>query len=87
MEQLLNVDGQSFAASFGGSPMGLTHALTTHALLTPEAVAELADSLPEAKVEHNQGDIPALLAAGGAPLVRRLAPGARGRGGGDPAAR
>ncbi len=69
MERLLNVDGQFFAASFGRDPMGLTHALTTHALLTPEAVAELADALPEAKVEHNQGDIPALMADGAAPRL------------------
>ncbi len=51
-----------FAAAVGAAPARGTHALGDHPLLTPEAVADLADRLPPASVEHNRGALPAVVA-------------------------
>jgi cupin superfamily protein len=69
MEDVLMIDSEAFAAAFGRGPLALGHRLTEHDLLTPEAIAELADVLPPSKVEHNRGDVPALLAEGDAPRL------------------
>jgi hypothetical protein len=36
----------------------VNHTLTDHPLLTVEAIAQLAERLPEDRVEHNQADLP-----------------------------
>lgn len=79
MSKLLDIDSHAFAANLGRGAMPLVHALSTHALLTVEAIAELADALPLEKVEHNLGSVPSVLADGEAPRSR-LAPGELARG-------
>jgi hypothetical protein len=49
----LKIDEQAFADSFAVKPYPVAHNLTDHPLLTVEAIAELADRLPEDRVEHN----------------------------------
>jgi Cupin superfamily protein len=55
MTQLLDIDGTELASHFATSSFGVHHSLTDHPLLTVEAVADLAEQLPERNVEHNQG--------------------------------
>ncbi|MEM8726000.1 MAG: cupin-like domain-containing protein [Pseudomonadota bacterium] len=47
-----------FAASYPENPHTLRHALDRHALLELDALADLAEQLPEASVEYNRGDLP-----------------------------
>lgn len=69
MENVLIVDPTAFATSFARDPLAVSHRLESHDLLTPESIADLADTLPSEKVEHNRGDVPALLAEGNAPRL------------------
>jgi Cupin superfamily protein len=55
MTQLLDIDATELATHFADSAFGVHHHLADHPLLTVEAVAELAEQLPERNVEHNQG--------------------------------
>ena len=48
----------TFAAHYPEHPHQLRHALDRHPLLEIEALAELAEQLPEASVEYNRGDLP-----------------------------
>jgi ribosomal protein L16 Arg81 hydroxylase len=52
---------------FGRRPFALQHELVAHPLIQPEALAELADSLPPQKVEHNSGQLDAVTPAGEVP--------------------
>ncbi|MCP9487336.1 MAG: cupin-like domain-containing protein [Gaiellaceae bacterium MAG52_C11] len=54
----------AFATAFDHSPVLVDHTLDDHPLLTPEAVAVLADRLPIEAVEHNRGSLPAIVADG-----------------------
>jgi Cupin superfamily protein len=54
----VNIDKERFADSFGRSPIGVSHDLGDHELLTVESIAGLAERLPEARVEHNYADLP-----------------------------
>lgn len=47
-----------FAQSYPEVPHKLRHALDRHPLLDLEALAQLAESLPEASIEFNRGDLP-----------------------------
>lgn len=47
-----------FAANYPEVPHILRHSLESHALLTLDALAELAGRLPEASIEYNRGDLP-----------------------------
>src|SRR3954469_17772292 len=38
--------------------MSVSHELTDHPLLTVESLAQLAERLPEDRVEHNVGNVP-----------------------------
>lgn len=49
---------QAFSASYPEQPHLLTHKLHEHDLLTLNALAELAESLPAPSVEYNRGDLP-----------------------------
>lgn len=49
---------QYFAGHYPETPHKLSHNLRDHALLTIEALARLGESLPEASVEYNKGDLP-----------------------------
>jgi hypothetical protein len=47
-----------FAQNYPEVPHILPHALASHALLTLDALADLAGSLPETSIEYNRGDLP-----------------------------
>ena len=48
----------AFAALYPNMPGKLTHALTGHPLLTLDALAALAETLPADSIEYNPGDLP-----------------------------
>lgn len=48
----------TFAAAYPEIPHTLRHALPDHPLLALDALATLAESLPETSVEYNRGDLP-----------------------------
>lgn len=52
-----------------GEPQQVTHQLRHHELLTLEALADLAVSLPEDSIEHNIGALPDVVADGNAPRL------------------
>ena len=47
-----------FAANYPEVPHILRHSLGSHDLLTLDALADLAGSLPESSIEYNRGDLP-----------------------------
>jgi hypothetical protein len=59
--QLLDIDADSLADHFAETPFGVHHNLADHELLSVEAVAKLAEKLPSERIEHNSGDIPAVV--------------------------
>jgi hypothetical protein len=65
---LLDIDATAFAAAFACRPCAVHHHLVDHPLLTLEAIAELADALPEAAVERHDAKLP-LVMPGGAPTL------------------
>ncbi len=68
MTRLLDIDPDLFRANFARGSFPVRHGLGDHPLLTVEAVADLADALPEASVEHNTGRVAAVV--GDAPVER-----------------
>lgn len=54
----LDIEGQAFAAGFACDPMAVRHNLVGHPLLTLEAIAELADSMPLKSIERHRADLP-----------------------------
>jgi hypothetical protein len=48
----------TFAAAYPDSPVKLTHGLVGHDLLTLDALAGLAERMPEGQVEYNLGKLP-----------------------------
>ena len=48
----------TFAAHYPEGPHKLRHGLDTHPLLEIEALASLAEHLPETAIEYNRGDLP-----------------------------
>ena len=69
---VLNAD--AFTTAFGRAPFAVRHTLTDHPLLTVDAVASLADRLPERRIEQNLGDLPLVVPTGAAPRAA-LSPG------------
>jgi hypothetical protein len=63
---LLDIDAKAFAAGLSRDPMAVRHNLVGHPLLTLEAIAELADSLPLKAIERHHADLPTVM-PGGAP--------------------
>jgi hypothetical protein len=49
-------------ASFGRRPLAVSHSLTDHELLSVESIAQLAERLPEDRVEHNYANLPTVVA-------------------------
>jgi len=49
---------KKFSAHYPEGPHQLRHALDRHPLLEIEALANLAERLPDASVEYNRGDVP-----------------------------
>jgi hypothetical protein len=64
--RLLDIDVQALANCFAQRPLAVRHRLADHPLLTLDALAELADTLPRASVERHRADL-SLLTPGGAP--------------------
>jgi hypothetical protein len=54
---------------FTGGPVRIGHVLAGHELLSVGALADLADALPSGSVEHNSGQISAVLPDGTAPRL------------------
>jgi hypothetical protein len=48
----------TFAAAYPDQPVKLTHGLAGHALLSLDALADLAERMPAASVEYNLGKLP-----------------------------
>ena len=69
MTRLLEIDPAAFAANFARRPFAVRHNLAEDPRLSVEAVAALADRLPEASIEHNRGQVPLVLASGEAPRI------------------
>lgn len=63
-DPLLQIDADRFVDVLGKTSMAVEHGLAGHELLTLDAVARLAQTLPEASIEHNLGDIPLVAADG-----------------------
>jgi hypothetical protein len=61
----LRLNADAFAAAFGRTSIAVAHDLAGHALFSMEALAGLADRLPEASVEHNVGDLPTVTGPSG----------------------
>lgn len=49
---------EAFAAAYPARPVKLSHGLLGHPLLTLEALARLAEALPEHEIEYNPGTLP-----------------------------
>jgi hypothetical protein len=63
-EATIQIDADEFNRAFARTSMPVKHGLAGHELLTLEAVARLAQKLPEASIEHNLGDVPLVAADG-----------------------
>jgi hypothetical protein len=66
---LLEFDPVVLRENFSEAPFPVRHTLVDHPLLKLERLAQLADALPEDQVEHNLGDVPAVLPGGEAPRL------------------
>lgn len=64
MNRLLEIDGPSLAANLSKEAFPVSHRLAEHDLLSVGELAELADALPPESIEHNRGDIDAVVADG-----------------------
>jgi hypothetical protein len=69
MSKLLEIDPAGYRSAFGDHPFAITHNLAEHPLLTVDRVAQLADALPEEKVEHNLGNVDKFVPGGEAPRL------------------
>jgi hypothetical protein len=74
MTSKLKIDPARLADGLGNEPFLVQHELATHPLLTLDSIAELADRLPEASIEHNLGTVSEVLPGGEAPKLD-LSPG------------
>lgn len=69
MTQILEMDREQLVEGFANRPFPVRHHLTDHPLLTLDALADLAVRLPEGKVEHNLGNVPAVAPGGEVPRL------------------
>lgn len=69
MSQILELDREKLVESFAKRPLAVKHHLSDHPLLTLDALAELADRLPESSVEHNLGNVPEVAPGGEVPKL------------------
>jgi hypothetical protein len=58
LDNLLELDADTFAAQFPRRPFLVRHHLSEHPLFAIPRLLELAKSLPESCVEYNEGNIP-----------------------------
>jgi Cupin superfamily protein len=59
--KLLEIDAEQFRQNFAHEPLAITHHLVDHPLLSLAGLADLADRLPEHRIEHNVSDLPIVL--------------------------
>jgi hypothetical protein len=57
MPGLLEIDGETFRASFNRAPFLIRHHLADHPLFSLQRLIELANRLPEEKIKYNGADI------------------------------
>ena len=57
MPRLLDIDGETFRASFNLAPFLIRHDLAGHPLFSLQRLIELASRLPEEKIKYNEADI------------------------------
>jgi JmjC domain len=69
MTQLIEIDADTLASNFAENPFGVHHKLTDHPLLSVASVAELADELPGASIEHNRGTSAGVVADDGIEVI------------------
>ena len=69
MTTVLEIDSTGFQTHFARWPYAVRHTLAQHPLLALDRIAQLADALPAAQVEHNLGKVPELLPGGVAPRL------------------
>jgi Cupin-like domain len=55
--RLLDIDGETFRASFNRAPFLIRHDLAGHPLFSLRRLIELASRLPEEKIKYNEADI------------------------------
>lgn len=67
----LDIDAATFAQGFARVPFGVAHELVEHPLLTPEAIARLADAMPIDAVERHRSDLPLVMPDGAPELGGR----------------
>jgi hypothetical protein len=58
MGSLLDIDASAFGDAFARRSVAVRHALVDHPLFTIDAMAELADRLPQESVRRESGDLP-----------------------------
>ena len=68
---LLEIDQPDFAEGFARQPFAVRHSLVDYPLLTPDAIAELADAMPISAVERHRSDLPLVLPDGAPELDDR----------------
>jgi Cupin superfamily protein len=64
MSDLLTIDRETFRSDYARKPFRVSHRLTEHPLLSLESLGQLADFLPDDRVEHNRADVPEILPTG-----------------------
>lgn len=69
--QPLDIDATTFAEGFAKEPFSVAHSLVEHPLLTPEAIAQLADAMPIEAVERHRSDLPLVMPDGAPELGGR----------------
>jgi hypothetical protein len=69
LTQILELDREKLVENFAKRPFAVKHNLVDHPLLTLDALADLADRLPEENVEHNLGDVPDIVVGGEVPKL------------------
>jgi hypothetical protein len=57
----IDMDMAEFVEAFDSRPLPASHRLVDEPLLALEAVAGLAERLPEASIEHNKGNLPTIV--------------------------
>jgi hypothetical protein len=67
MSTFLHLPSGEASDSFGRKPFALSHELEGHPLTQPDALVELAGSLPADEVEHNSGKVDAVAPDGSVP--------------------
>jgi hypothetical protein len=69
LTQILEFDREVLVENFAKRSFPVKHNLVDHPLLTIDALADLADRLPDDHVEHNLGNVPEVAPGGEVPKL------------------